>query len=142
MALAAAQVIDALAALLVPMSATGGRVYTSRTWPLDEASMPAWRITAGSEGITGQTLDGGVQRHELVVDAQCTARATADLDDTLHDLAAAGIALLFAGVPPYGLQMDAIDRELATEGEAAVGRITLRLSTVFHTAPGAPETIL
>lgn len=142
MALASAQVVDALAALLVPMAGTGGRVYTSRTWPIDEASMPAWRVTAASEAVTGQTLDGSVQRHELSVDAQCTARATSNLDDALHDLAAAGITLLFAGTPPYSLQLDAIDRELATEGEAAVGRITLRLSTVFHTAPSAPETIL
>ena len=52
------------------------------------------------------------------------------------------ITLLFAGALPYGLQLTGISRDTATEGEAAVGRITLQLSTLFHVAPAAPETIL
>jgi hypothetical protein len=142
MALAAAQVVDAQAAKLVPMTATAGRVYTSRLWPLAEADLPAWRVTAGTERVAPADLEGTLQEHQLEVLAQCSTRATADLDDALHTLAAAGLTLLFAGVPAYGLQLDAIERELATEGEAAVGRITLRMSALFHTAPSAPETIL
>lgn len=141
MALAAAQVVDAVAALLVPMGATGGRVYTSRTWPLAEASLPAWRVTAEGERVEQLTLDGGLQQHTLQVDATCVARATDDLDDKLHDLAAAGLALLFAA-PPNALQLDAIERELSAEGEAAVGRIRLSMTALFQTARGAPETIL
>lgn len=142
MALAAAQVVDALAARLVPMAATGGRVYTSRLWPLAEADLPAWRVTAGSENTELVDLTGAVQEHALEVLAECSTRAVADVDDALHALAAAGLALLFAGTPPYGLQLQSIERELATEGEAAVGRIRLRLAALFHTAPSAPETLI
>lgn len=142
MALAAAQVIDAVAALLVPMAATGGRVYTSRTWPLTEADLPAWRVIAQDERVELATIDRSAQQHTLALDAQATARSVADLDDTLHALAASGLALLFAGTPPYGLQLTGIARDLGAEGEAAVGRITLQMQATYFTAPLAPEFIL
>lgn len=142
MALAAAQVVSAVAALLAPMPATGGRVYTSRTWPLAESELPAWRVIAQDERVDASTLDYSAQQHTLQLDAQCTARAVADLDDALHDLAASGLALLFAGAPPHGLQLTGIARDLGAEGEAAVGRITLQMQATFFTAPAAPETIL
>lgn len=141
MALAAAQVIDALAARLVPVAATAGRVYTSRAWPLDEASLPAWRVTAADEVVEPASIDG-INTHRLDVDAVATVRATADLDDAMHALASGGLPLLFAAPVPYGLQLTGIGRELATEGDAAVGRITLRLRALFFVAPAQPETIL
>jgi hypothetical protein len=140
MALAAAQVIDAIAARLVPMVATGGRVYTSRTWPLGEADLPAWRVTAEGEDVTRATIDG-LNDHSLVVRARAAARATSDIDDTLHALAASGLALLFADPVPYGLQLERIDRDLSTEGEAAVGVISLDMRAQFFVAPATPETI-
>lgn len=142
MALAAAQVVDAVAALLVPMVATGGRVYTSRTWPLAESDLPAWRVTAGDEPITMLDLEGVVQEHSLDVQAQCIVRATASLDDTLHALAASGLSLLFATRPPYGLKLTRITRSLQTSDESALGAITLELQATFLTTPAAPETIL
>lgn len=141
MALAAAQVVDAVAALLVPMVATGGRVYTSRAWPLSDDDLPAWRVTAEDESVELLNLNGTEQEHVLQINVTATARAAADLDDTLHALAASGLTLLFAN-PPYGLELQGIERDMSTEGEAAVGRIVLRLRSTFHTAPSAPETIL
>jgi len=141
MALAAAQVIDALAARLVPLAATGGRVHTSRAWPLAESGLPAWRVTAADEVVEPASIDG-INTHRLDVDAVATVRATADLDDAMHALAAGGLPLLFATPVPYGLQLIGIGRELSTEGEAAVGRITLRLQALFFVAPAQPETIL
>lgn len=140
MALAAAQVVDAIAALLVPMPATGGRVYTSRTWPLAEADLPAWRVTAEEE-IVERADVSGLNQHSLVVRAGAVARATANLDDALHALAAAGLTLLFAGTPPHDLQLQRIDREMSTEGEAAVGTIALDLRAIYFVNPAAPETI-
>lgn len=141
MALAAAQVVDTLAALVNAQAAVAGRVKTSRTWPWAEDQLPAVRVFVSDEVAEQATLDG-INAHRAAVDVQYTARATADLDDVLHALAAGGLALLFAGSPPYGLSLAGIARETATEGEAAVGRITLQLQTLFYVAPSAPETIL
>lgn len=141
MALAAAQVIDALAARLVPLAATGGRVYASRAWPLDEASLPAWRITAADELIERVDLDG-VHRHTLDIEATALARVTADLDDALHALAAGGLPLLFQVPVPYDLMATGIGRSITQQGEAAVGAITLRLQATFYANPASPETLL
>lgn len=142
MALAAAQVVDAVAARLVPMAATAGRVYTSRLWPLAEADLPAWRVIAQDETVEMLTTADTEQQHELTIDAACYDRTTADLDDVLHGHAAAGLALLFAPPAPHHLRLVNILRDLATEGEASMGRITLRMAATYITAPSAPETIL
>jgi hypothetical protein len=141
MTLAAAQVINTLAARLAPMPATSGRVYTSRLWPLTEADLPAWRITAEGEQVEVAELEG-VNMHSLTVSAKAYARATADIDDVLDALASSGLALLYSATVPYGLQLESIDRDLATEGEAAVGVITLTSRAIYFVAPGSPETIL
>ena len=141
MALAAAQVIDALAARLVPVSATAGRVYTSRAWPLDEASLPAWRVVAADESAERVGLDG-LHLHRLDIDATATTRMVADLDDALHALASAGLAALFASPAPYDLACGGITRAVTQEGEAAVGVITLRLLATYYVNPAQPETIL
>lgn len=138
MALAAAQVIDALAARLAPLTATGGRVYTSRGWPLDV--LPAWRVVAADEAVAPDTVEP-INRHELDVEATAFTRATADLDDALHALAAGGLALLFAPTVPYGLRLAGISRQVQSDGEASVGAVTLRLSTTFWVDPATPETI-
>jgi hypothetical protein len=141
MALAAAQVVDAVAARLAPQPALAGNVRTSRTWPWAESDLPACRVYASDERVDPADIHG-INQHELFIDAEFTALAVADLDDALHALAASGLALLFAGAVPYGLRLVGIGRQLASEGEAAVGRITLQLAATFFVAPASPETIL
>lgn len=143
MALAAAQVVDALAARVAAQAGLGtGGVKTSRAWPWSEAELPACRVFAGDEEVSSAALGGDINQHLLALEVQYTVRAVADLDDAMHALAAAGQALLFAPTVPYGLQLTGIQREMASEGEASVGRITLLLQAIFHVAPSAPETIL
>jgi|GEM_PF-2514268 len=141
MALAAAQVVDALAARVAPQPALSGHVATSRAWPWSEAELPACRVFAVDEVCTPTHIDGANQ-HDLSVDVQYTTRSVADLDDAMHALASAGLALLFAATPPYGLELSGISRQQATEGEAAVGQITLQLRATFFVHPAAPETLL
>jgi hypothetical protein len=142
MTLAAATVIDTVSARLVPMTATGGRVYTSRAWPLSLSDLPAWRVTAQDEIVQPASLDGLQQEHRLTVQAACSARATADLDDTLHALAASGLTLLFAPEVPYRLELVRISRSMQEEDGASIGVITLQMNATFYTSPAAPETIV
>lgn len=142
MALAAAQVVAALAARLGSQATLGaGGVKTNRTWPWAEEDLPACRIYAVDEQVDLATQEG-INQHVLAVDAQYTVKDTLQLDDAMHAQASAGLSLLFAGVLPYGLQLTGITRQTATEGEAAVGQITLQLRCQFYVAPAAPETII
>lgn len=141
MPLAAAQIIDALAARLVPVAATAGRVYASRAWPLDEASLPAWRVVAADELADRVGLDG-LHLHRLDIEATAYSRVVANLDDALHALASAGLAVLFAAPLPYDLACTGIARAITQEGEASVGAITLRLQATFYVYPAAPDTLI
>lgn len=142
MALAAAQVVDALATRLAALAATSGHVSTSRWWPWSEAELPACNVIAQGEQVSPAAVGDRIGQHALNVDCVFTARAAADLDDTLHALAAGALPLLFAPPVPYGLQLVGIDRRVDGDGEAAVGRITLQLVATFFADAAAPETIL
>lgn len=140
MALASAQVIDAQAALLVPVALSAGRVYTSRLHPLTESELPAWRVIAENESIT-PSLISGTNEHLLQIAFVGYVRATSDVDDAMHNLAAQGLAALWPATPLYGLQLDSIDRQLVQEGEASMGQITLRATARFFVTPQTPESI-
>lgn len=149
MALASAQVVDRVAAIIAAVPAYVGKVHTSRAWPLADADLPAWRVYAESEEVepTGPTFPA-LQSHELMVACDGVARATANLDDSINAMAASALTALFASastarLTPLNCAMSLrrIDREMATEGEAAIGRITLALRVRFHTFNNAPETI-
>lgn len=142
MALAAAQVIDALAARLATVSATSGRVHTSRTWPLAIADLPCWRVLADGEDCELVALDGSIHRHQLTVSCRAFTAATADLDDALHALASAGLQALFLAPVPHALELLSINRGMAAEGEARLGTVTLQVRAEFYANPAAPETIL
>lgn len=148
MTLAAAQVIDGMAALVA--SANVGAVHTSRSWPLDESALPAWRLIADDEDIETIGANWPAQeQHELTVLAQGYARATSDLDDALHALAEAALAKLFqtsstTRLSPLNcaMRLSGIRRDLVTEGEATLGRITLILPVRFLTFNSAPGSIV
>jgi len=136
------QVIDALAARLVPMAATAGRVYTDRTWPLDGAALPAWKLELADVQSRPYTTDG-VDRREVLIDARVYARAVSDLPAALQALSAAGQALLFAAPRPWGLQLDGAPQRLpGPEGEAAAGSLQLRLRALVFVRAAQPGTIL
>jgi hypothetical protein len=139
MALAAAQVIDTVAARL---AAAGRPVYTSRLWPLAEAALPAWRVTAEQEDVERQDMSGSICQHTLTVQLRGYVRATDDLDDALHALAATALPLVFADPVPHDLQLTSIDRQIETTGEAALGAITLTARAVYYVRTAAPEIIL
>lgn len=141
MALAAAQVVDALAALMAPLPATAGRVFTSRWHPLSEAQLPCWRLYVAQEDVLPATVDG-VNEHRLTVHVEGNLRAAVDADDAMHAMAAAALAALFAAPVPHALQLLSIDRNVASEAEASIARVRLRVQATFYAAPSAPETIL
>jgi hypothetical protein len=141
MALAAAQVVDALATRLTGLGLTGSRVYPSRLWPITEAELPAWRVIAEDEPVQLTSMDG-INQHNLRVRCVGLVRATADADDAMHALAAQGLAALFVDPVPYGATLSGIQRSLVTEGEASLAAISLVITTQFFVRESAPETLV
>lgn len=153
MALAAAQVIDAIAARISGLSLAGSRVYTSRAWPLAEADLPAWRVVAADEDVAPLVVHpNALQEHALQVELRGHARAVSNLDDSLHALAAEALISVFDTTPPADalntiasklqITLRRIERALASEGEAAIGLLVITLRVMFRTRPAAPETLV
>lgn len=150
MTLAAAKVIDAVAGLIAGVTGMSGKVHTSRTWALAEADLPAWRVTAADEEVDTTGVHFPAQElHALTVAAQGYARAVTNLDDALHGMAELALAALFVSAATTRLSplncamsLTGIQRDMVTENEAALGRITLLLRVRFMTFNNAPATIV
>ena len=139
MALAAEQVVQAIAARLAPMEVTG---LVLDMPPIDEAELPCWEIAAEDEFIETVEL-GGMCQHTLTVRVSGYARQVDGLRAYLNNvLAVQGLALLFSKPVPYAMEPKAIRRRLLTVGEAAAGAIDIFISATYFVAPDAPETII
>lgn len=152
MPLAAAQVIDALAERITGLSLAGDRVLTSRTWPLAEKDLPAWRVIAVDEDVEPTTVHKpSLNLHHLQVELRGFASASEDLDDVLHAMASQALTAVFntpvvadalAGmVRKVSLSLRRIERAMKTEGEASLGLVTITIRAEFHTPSNDPDTI-
>lgn len=136
MALAAAQVADALVARL------GGTASANRFHPFAEADLPAWRVALGRDSISTSPF-GDMEKHEQEVIVTGHLRAVADLDDAANDLIAAGLAAIHGTqAASFTVRTATVDRDFAEDGEAAVSRVNLRLLANFTTATTDPNTLL
>lgn len=149
--LASAKVIDQIAANLVA-GATGAatRVYTSRFWPLQEADLPALKVTAEDEVIEPQGISLPIRlQHELIVAVDGFVKATDDADDAMNTLAYEVLLALFgtdelANLDPLdavAMRPVQITRSIDETGPAQMGRITVRLSVQYWTASDQPENL-
>ena len=150
--LASAQVVDAIATRMSGGALADGRVYTSRGHPIPDDGMPAWRVIAVDEVIEPKTVHvTKLQGHQLQVELLGYVQATANVDDSMHALAAEALTLLFN--PPIApdplsdmtkvvLTQRRIERAMQSDGEARNGLITVTLRAEFHTRSDAPETIV
>lgn len=142
MTLAAATVVDAVAARLVPLPASAGRVYTDRAWPFPDTQLPAWTVSAEDERVESADLGGDINQHQLDIVCRGKVKATAAIDDVMHTLGAGGMALIFALPVPHHLQLTGIKRSAGASGEAVLGEITITLQATYYVRQSAPETIV
>lgn len=149
MALAAAQVVEQIAARLSGATAAATRVYTRRGWPID--AMPAWRVQISDEPVITDGLTyPAVQRHELTVDLVGYLDDAAYIDAAMHSLCVQGLQALFGTeaaatlAPLRGVQLElaGIQRRVQSDGAAEAGRITLQLLATFHTLSNDPTTLI
>lgn len=150
MALASAQVIDAVVTRLSGNTPAGTRVYASRLWPLAEADLPAWRVSAGDEEIEAETVHyPAILLHRLPVRCEGYVKANADADDAMHAMAEQALTALYDTQPhaTLGLSVQSnhparIERDVVSEGQANLGRITVELSIKYRTAANNPGTLI
>lgn len=78
------QLREAIAALVTGLTTTGGRVFQSRVYSLQESELPALMIATEDEQIEYLTVHNPrIQAKTVTVSIRAVAKATANLDDTL-----------------------------------------------------------
>ena len=153
MALASAQLVDAIATRITGLPLAGADVFTSRAWPLAESHLPAWKVVAVDEVIEPMTVHADpLLKHELQVELRGHVSAVEDLDDDMHALAAEALTAIFDTTPPADalatvdsklqLSLRRIERAMQTEGQANVGLVVITLRAEFRTRQSAPETLV
>jgi len=139
MALAAAQVVDAIAARLAGTATT---VTTKRFHPFTEADLRAWRVVPAGEAMDTSS-EGAMEFHELGIECHGYVRALDDVDDALSDMAAAGLTAIHAvQAGNFTVRTASIERRFTPDGEAATAEVVLALTSNFATATAAPEVLL
>lgn len=143
MALAAEQVVQAVAARLAGQTVAGTKVYTSRMWPISDSHLPAVKIFAGDENSRLSEVATRVHEAELEVNVAGLVRSVDELDQDMNALAAEMLEAIFSDEPvPYDLELTKTLRDVRTEGQADVGQITLQLRAKYFYDAAAPETIV
>jgi hypothetical protein len=153
MTLAAAQVVDAVAARITGLPTAGLNIFTSRAWPIADTQLPAGRVLAVDEDIAPITVHSpSIQRHALQIELHGAVRQVENVDDEMHDLAAEWLSALFDTTPPADalntigskilLTQRRIERMPQTEGQAALGLIVITLRAEFKTLASDPHTII
>lgn len=150
--LAAQTVVDLIAASVrtVPDFA-GSKTRTDRGWPIDDVEAPAARVLAGDEEIDLQSVHNPrVEVHSLDVETELRVKATANLDDAMHDATAAVLTAIYgttavnarlaAGV--QALETSRIERRLQSDGQAKTAAVLIKLRARFSAFANAPETIV
>lgn len=151
--LAAEQVVQAVAQRMrgLPL---GAEVNTDRAWPLNVKALPAWQVFAGDEEVRPLTLSQNpTMQYQMPVECRGYVLATEQLDTQMNALAAEALAAVADLAPATAdaladlrhlvtLRHSYTGREMQTEGQATVGRITLIFTAQFRTRMSAPTTIV
>lgn len=136
---------DAIVSAVTSLTTTGSRVYRSRIYPLASDKLPGLVVYCRSE-TSEPELVVGIPR-KLVRVAQFVvegyARATADVDETLDDIAAEvetaiGGSQLSNAVRDCTLTNTDID--FADGGDVPLGIIRMTFAVTYRTVENAPTS--
>lgn len=134
------QIREAAAAIVSPL--VSGNVRMTRRYPHAEDDLPAASIFSDGEIIERGDMGGGLDR-QLALKIRFVARQNDTLEDTLDQLSAnleAAWDKNLAGVDDSSLVE--VEFELAPDGNADIGGITLEYQVLYHTQENNAEAVI
>lgn len=142
------QLRDRVVTELTPITAFGGRVYSTRQYNVQKTKLPFLNVFDGGEDSEPSGMHvGGIRALERVINinTRLFVKATEDVDDAADALAVEVEKLL----GPSTLNNLAFDIALAStamdfdsNSESPVGILTLTWRVVYRTTEGDPETAI
>jgi hypothetical protein len=137
---------DAVVTACTGLATTGARVYRSRVYPLSQALLPALLVFVTSEEAEPETMglpQQIIRMARVVVEGY--ARASADYDETLDDIAAE-VETAIGADPTLGgrarlAQIESTEIEFAGDGDQPVGVIRMTFRVEYRTAESNPTAL-
>jgi hypothetical protein len=134
---------DAVVTACTGLATTSTRVYRSRVYPIASHLLPALLIYANGETSEREVIIGVatklIRRCEIVVEG--FARATADVDETLDDIAAE-VETAIGGSQLSGNARDCTltgtEIEIVDGGDQPLGVVRLTFAVTYRTAENNP----
>lgn len=137
---------DAVVSACTNLATTGARVYRSRVYPLSQALLPALLVYVTSEEAEPETMglpQKLIRTARVVVEGY--ARASADYDETLDDIAAEvetaiGADQTLGGKARFA-QIETTEMEFAGDGDQPVGIIRMTFLVQYRTTESNPTAL-
>jgi len=138
------QIREAAATVVGNLTTTGTRVHQSRMRAREAAALPCLLVETHSEQVADANV-GELQERELELTIRGFAKATADLDDTLDDIALE-VETAMAGSPTLGgkctgQELRGIRVVFDDDTDKPVGSIALDYRITYFTQAGTPGTL-
>jgi hypothetical protein len=142
------QIREAVATAVTGLTTTGSRVFQSRVYPLEVTDLPCLLVRTEGDASEVQSIHApSPLMRTLSLQIIATARATADLDDTLDEICRqveVALAMPCAAIAALSetIALESTTIELQAGAEQPTGSATLQYSIVYFAAENAPDTAL
>ena len=138
------QVREEIAGILVGLSNTADRVFTSRTYPIQEIDLPCLMIKTEQERVDYQTVNKPAQQErEITLVIEAIAKANESLDNTLDDICKeVEIVMDTVAVLTRDIQLAGTNIELSVLGNQPIGQATMIYRMKVYTESNSPDVFL
>jgi hypothetical protein len=140
------QLREAVAAAVTGLTTTGANVFQWPAYALQDANLPALRVSATDSSSQVESIHAPALISRIVeVIVEGVAKANADLDDTLDDIAKEVESALGPGVTVSSktvqLGYTGCEIEVSGDGEKPTGTIRMRFETTLYNLANAPDVL-
>lgn len=138
------QVREEIAEILVGLSNTADRVFTSRAYPIRETDLPCLMIKTEQERVDYQTVNQPAQQErEITLVIEAIAKANEALDNTLDDICKeVEIVMDTVAVLTRDIQLAGTNIETSVLGNQPIGLATMIYRMKVYTESNSPDVFL
>ena len=139
------QIREAVATIVTGLTTTGTNVFQSRVYNVQVTELPCLLVYTKDEIVGPEQGTMIAMQRTLTLTIEGKAKAIADLDDTLDDIAKeveiAVSADITIGALAHSIFLDSTSIELSGDGDQPIGSVSLNYIVDYMTPFGDPETV-
>ena len=139
------QIREAVAVIVTSLTTTGANVFQSRVYNVQASELPCLLVYTKDESVGPEQGTMLAMQRSLTLTIEGKAKATADLDDTLDDIAKeveiAVAADITIGALAHSIFLESTLIELSGDGDQPIGNVSLNYIVNYMTPFGDPETV-